>query len=264
MATAPIREGELHYEVQGSGPTVVLVSGLGGLGSFWHRQVPALAERFSVVTFDHRGSGRSSKSPPPYSIDGMVEDVLALLGRLGRGKVRYVGHSTGGAIGQRLAARHPERLAALVLSATWTHPDAYFQRLFRLRRDVLRTAGGELYGRLATLLVYPSEWIARHSTELEVPEARPWSPLDVEILAAKIEALLSFDARSDLVAIRSPTLVLAAEDDVTVPSYFAPSLQEHIPGARLHLLRSGGHYCPITRAEEYNAALLRFLETVAE
>src|SRR5579885_195546 len=134
MPKAPIRDGELHYEICGRGPPLVLASGLGGLASFWDGQLCDLARSFQVITFDHRGSGRSSKSPPPYSIDGMVQDVVDLIDHLKSETVFYVGHSTGGAIGQRLAARHPARLSGLVLSATWTHADPYFRRLFTLRK----------------------------------------------------------------------------------------------------------------------------------
>src|ERR1700690_1494199 len=117
MPKAPIKGGELHFEVHGTGRPLLLAAGLGGLGSFWNNQIHELATRFSVITFDHRGSGLSTKSPPPYSIDGMAEDVLALADHLGHRRVLYVGHSTGGTIGQRLAARHSDRVDALVLSA---------------------------------------------------------------------------------------------------------------------------------------------------
>ena len=60
-------------------------------------------------------------------------------------RAAMIGQSTGGAIGQVLAATQPERISRLVLSSTWTHADAYFKRQFELRRDLLRSAGVELY-----------------------------------------------------------------------------------------------------------------------
>src|SRR6185295_18641397 len=111
----------------GAGPPLLLVSGLNGTARFWRLQVPRLAERFTVVVHDHRGVDRSSR-------DGIDRAAM-------------VGQSTGGAIGQHIAATYPQRISRLVLSSTWTHADAYFRRLFELRRDLLRDAGLELYTR---------------------------------------------------------------------------------------------------------------------
>jgi aminoacrylate hydrolase len=255
---APVRAGELHYEMVGSGPPLVLVAGLGGLGSFWEPQLATLARCFTVLTYDHRGSGRSTRSAPPYSIDGMTEDLLALLDAVGFDAVRFVGHSTGGAIGQCVASRFPERVERLVLSATWTHCDSYFRRLFTLRRDIIVSERCDLYDRLATLLLYPPDWIVSHDHELG-ETSRPMTALDRHILVAKIEALLAFDSREFLPHIRCPALVLGARDDLIVPSYFSTALVDAIPGARLSMLESGGHYFPITRAHEFATLVEDFL-----
>jgi aminoacrylate hydrolase len=238
---------------------VVLAAGLGGVARFWEAQRVSLLERFTVVTYDHRGSGQSVLSPPPYSIDGMAEDVLALVDYLGFASVRFVGHSTGGAIGQCLAARTPDRINQLVLSASWSHCDAYFRRLFTLRRDLLTQTGSDMYQRLATLLLYPPDWILAHDDEI-ANESVSKDPIDPLILAAKIDALLAFDGRSLLSSIRCPTLVVAARDDATIPVYFARALSESISGARLSILDSGGHYCPVSRAQQYTAILHAFLD----
>jgi len=255
---APVDAGELHYEITGSGPPLVLAAGLGGLGSFWQLQLASLAQRFTVLTYDHRGSGRSTRSPPPYSIDRMTEDALALLDCVGFGAVRFVGHSTGGVIGQCLAHRDPARIERLVLSATWTHADPYFQRLFSLRRDIMVADECELYNRLATLLLYPPDWIAAHDDEL-VATGPPLTRLDRDIVVGKIDALLAFDGRARLPRVRCPTLVVGARDDMTVPSYFSVALAQAIPCARLSVLDSGGHYFPITRAQQFGALVLDFL-----
>ena len=60
MPHAPVHAGELYYEITGSGPPLVLAAGLGGLGSFWQPQLASLARHFTVLTYDHRGSGRST------------------------------------------------------------------------------------------------------------------------------------------------------------------------------------------------------------
>ncbi len=108
-----------------------------------------------------------------------------------------VGHSTGGAIGQSVASRFPGRLERLVLSVTWTHCDPYFRRLFTLRRDIMVSEQCDLYDRLATLLLYPPDWIVAHDDEL-VGTSRALTKLDRDIVIGKIDALLAFDRREFL------------------------------------------------------------------
>ncbi|HVF62525.1 MAG TPA: alpha/beta hydrolase [Casimicrobiaceae bacterium] len=258
MPFAPIASGELFYEVAGSGPPVVLAAGLAGLGKFWDAEVAILAKRFMVITYDHRGAGRSTHSPPPYSVEGMMQDVLALLDHLRLARVHLVGHSTGGAIGQLVAARFPARISRLVLSATWSHADPYFRRLFTLRRELLERGAGDLYARLSTLLLYSSDWIAEHDTELD--DAATTNARDIAIMASKIDALLDFDGRAALPAISCPTLVITARDDATIPPRLGRELAKRLPNATLTLLESGGHYFPITRAREFTDAVRQFLD----
>ena len=112
--------------------------GLSGVGSFWAPQVADFKRDFRVVIHDHRGTGQSTHSRITYSVEQMAADVLKLMDALGIDAAHFVGHSTGGAIGQILAIEHPRRLKSLVLSATWAGPDPYFRRVFESRKDVLQ------------------------------------------------------------------------------------------------------------------------------
>ncbi len=261
MPLAPIVNGKLYFETAGSGPPLLLVPGLAGSAHFWRLQVPQLAQNFTVVLHDHRGVGRSSRDAIDYSIEQMAGDVLALMDHLGIERTALVGQSTGGAIGQYLAAVHPHRLSRLVLSSTWTHADGYFRRQFELRRDMLRGAGGiDIYTRTGTLLVYPPDWLRDHDAEIATAEARSIADAPpVEILLSRIDALLRFDGRALAPRIACPTLVTAALDDRVTPPYFSRALAQAIPGARLVLLNEGGHFLPLVEPERYTEALLTFL-----
>ncbi len=238
----------------------MLVSGLNGTARFWSLQVPRLAERFTVIAHDHRGVDRSSRDAIVYSVEQMADDTLALMDHLDIEAAALVGQSTGGAIGQHLAATQPQRISRLVLSSTWTHADAYFKRLFELRRDVLRKAGLELYTRDGSVLLYPPEWLRDHDREVSEAEARSVAGASSqEIMISRIEALLRFDGRALAPRIRCPTLVIAALDDRITPPYFSRALAQAIPGAQLVLLDAGGHFLPIVDADRYGEILLRFL-----
>ena len=108
----------LSYDVSGAGAPIVFVAGLGERGTYWMAQVAAFSSAFQVVTFDHRGVG-ASEGQPPYNVEQWAADTLRLIDHLGLDRVHLVGHSTGGTIAQVLAADHSDRVASLVLGATW-------------------------------------------------------------------------------------------------------------------------------------------------
>ena len=260
MPFAAVPDGELFYETTGTGPPLLLITGLGGLGSFWRHQVERFRQRFAVITFDQRGTGRSTRTEAPYSIEQMAADTLALMDHLEVAQPVIVGHSTGGAIGLCLAATRPERVRRLVLSATWTHADGYFRRLFEARRELLERGAGQLYQRFSTLTLLPPEWVASNEEAVREREAQaPVDPLDLRILALRIDALLRHDGRDWARRVQCPTLVIAAQDDAVTPAYFSRSLAQLVPGALLTLLPKGGHLVPQTEAAAYNAAVADFI-----
>src|SRR5215475_11717636 len=249
MPRISIGECSLYYERHGLGFPVLFISGLGGFGSFWKDQVATFARRFEVITFDHRGIGQSDESRIGYTIDRMAADIVRLLDKLEIRRTHVVGHSTGGAIAQILAIEHPNRLASVVLSATWTKADAYFRRLFTLRKEVLERLGPSTYLQSATLYWYPSWWVARNNERLRQLEAQNLAAFaPTEIVASRIDAMLAFDRTSDLGRIKTPTLVIGAEDDIVTPAYFSEELARLIPAAEVKLFPRGGHFLVHVRA----------------
>lgn len=255
----------LYYEVHGDGPPLMLVTGLGGTASFWTPLVPAFAERFTVVLHDHRGTGQSSPSIIDYSVDQMADDVLQLMDGLGIESADYVGHSTGGAIGQTLAIDRPERIGRLVLSASWTAADGYFRRLFEVRANILRQGGVEAYVRSHALFMNPSWRIRDAIDEIERQEADAIVNFPKpEIMLSRIDAILRFDRRTDLSAIKAETLAICARDDITTPPYFTEELGRLIPGAHAVILPSGGHFFPQLFADDFVRTVGDFLEAPGE
>jgi len=250
----------LYHEVHGDGPALLLVPGLSGVGSFWADHVPALAERFTLVVHDHRGTGRSSRSNIDYTIDQMADDVVRLLDELGIGRAHLVGHSAGGAIGQTLAVTRPERIGRLVLSATWSAADPYFRRLFEVRSGILRQ-GAAAYAHANALFFWPSWWTRDHLADTEAAERQAADEMpSLEIMLSRIEAILRFDRRADLPRITAPTMIIAARDDVVTPPYYSEELGRLIPGAELVILPQGGHFYPKVVPDAFRDTVVNFLE----
>lgn len=255
-----LSDGEtLYYEVHGAGPALLLVPGLGGLGSFWAAHLPALSRDYTVVLHDHRGTGQSSRSAIRYSVEQMADDVIQLMAHLGLEKAHLVGHSTGGAIGQVIALDRPELIDRLVLSATWTAADDYFRHLFGVRGQALRDGGMQAYARLSSLFMSPPEWIRDNQARIAEQEAAVAGASTPEIVLSRIAALVAFDRSAELSRIAAPTLVSGARDDVVTPAYYSEALAAAIPGAELRLLPDGGHFYPVVRAEAFRAQVVAFL-----
>ena len=248
-----------YYEVHGSGPPVLLTAGLGGAGTYWREQVAPFARAHTVILYDQRGSGRSSHVPVA-SIAELADDARALLDALKLDRVHYVGHSTGGAIGQVLALERPERLKSLVLYATVHRSDPYRLRMWSLRKAILAEMGAKAYARMTSLVLYPPEWVAAHDARLSEEEAIAERMLSKPaVMASRIDAILAHDRAEELSRIRVPTLVLCARDDLMTPLYFSEDIAARIPKAEFVRLDGGGHACSKTRPEEFNRHVLDFI-----
>jgi len=108
----------IHYESHGDGPALVLAHGAGGNTLVWWQQVPVFAQRYRVVTFDHRGFGRSRCAEGHEQARYFADDLAAVLDHASIARCALVCQSMGGWTGLHFTLAHPERVAALVLSGT--------------------------------------------------------------------------------------------------------------------------------------------------
>jgi aminoacrylate hydrolase len=260
MPKAKIGAVEIFYEEAGQGPPLMMVPGLGGIGAIWKPQIDAFQGHFRCIPHDHRGCGQSTRWRGEYSVDQMADDTLRLMDVLKIERAHFIGHSTGGAIGQVIALDHPERLSSLVLSATWCGPDAFFRRCFAIRRETLTKLGWESYGRTSNAFLYAPWYLAAHDDELKAQEAATVAnPPDLEIAVARIDAIVRFDRRAWVGKIGVPTLVIVAKDDMVTPLHLSQELAAKIPHAKFVQLERGGHFVDIADPAAYNAAVLDFL-----
>lgn len=106
---------QVGVEVCGAGPAVVLLHGAGGNRATWWQQVVPLAEQFTVVVVEARGSGRSTDTADRTGPVAGTADLEAVRVHLGLERWHLVGHSLGGWTALRYAATHPERVASVVV-----------------------------------------------------------------------------------------------------------------------------------------------------
>lgn len=254
----------LAVTIEGDGPDILLVSGLGGTASFWSPTLTGLTRQFRVVRFDQRGIGASSRGSASCSIDQLALDCLAVMDAVGLARPAFVGHSTGGAIGQALARLAPGRVGALVLSATWLKPSRYMEALFLARRRIL-DLDPAAYAATGAVLGYAPAWLEANWSAFEAATANPPASDGArEIVRERIDALLAFDGSGSVGALDCPTLVIGARDDVIVPAFLQRELAAALPsGGKLTVYEDGGHFFPITRTSEFVRELSVFADQSA-
>ena len=205
----------LHYTVEGDGPPVILIHGLAvdnRLNWRWSGIVNALAPRFTVISMDVRGHGRSSKpyDSKLYGIE-MVDDVVRLMDHLGYAKVHVAGYSMGAFITMKLLARHPDRIiCAAPCAAGWSKPEGRNLHVLETLPESLDQGRG-----FGPLLEYVNGMNVKH----------PFPPLwfvdrllkamnDVKALAALIRSFTELVLSEEEVrGIRTPVLSIVGDID---------------------------------------------------
>ncbi len=264
MPFAPIENGELYYEEFGKGPPLFLIAGLGGVGSYWRPQIEAFSSEYRVITHDHRGTGKSTRSEITYSVEQMTRDVMALMDHLGIKSADFIGHSTGGAINQTMAVLAPERVKSIVVYASWVKVDEFMARVMRTRKALVLSAGVDAYIELSPALLYPNWWVNNNPDKLaELDRATKAIFPGPSIAASRCQAVIDFDCEANLGKIDRPTCVICARDDFLTPLYCSEQLVEKISDAKLIVLENGGHAVSQVDPQAFNSAVLGYLRSVS-
>lgn len=246
---------DLHFEMHGdpAAPPVLLLGSLGSDLHMWDPQIHALSAHHRVIAVDHRGHGNSPAPAGPYTIADLSGDVIALLDTLGLDAVHLVGLSLGGAVGQWLAAHHPQRVHTLTLlctAAQFAPAQPWLDRAASVRADGVASIAESVVDRWFTpeLAQRDPELVARHVTMV--------SGTTAEGYAACCEALSQWDGRADLARIVAPTLAIAAEQDGPTPPAALRAIADGIAGAELRVLSPGAHLVSVEQA----GAVTRLIE----
>ncbi|MFV3126241.1 pyrimidine utilization protein D [Niveispirillum sp. KHB5.9] len=255
----------MHVEIHGRGdadaPVLILSSGLGGSAGYWASQIPALGAHFKVVTYDHRGTGRTGGTVPEGGgIAAMADDVLEIADRLGVERFSLMGHALGGLIGLDLALRAPGRIDRLVLINAWSKADPHSGRCFDVRLELLAKSGVPMFVKAQPLFLYPAIWMAENASRLDAEEVHGIAHFQGEVnIRRRIAALRAFDVDMRLGEVTAPTLVVATKDDLLVPYSRSLRLVEGLPDAKLVLTDFGGHAVNVVEPDGFNEAVVGFL-----
>jgi pimeloyl-ACP methyl ester carboxylesterase len=247
---------ELAVEIEGDGPPVLMVHGLGGTSNFYQVQAQVLAERFQVIRVDSAGAGRSPVADG-ISIGSHADDLAALLDELGAGPAAVVAHSMGTLAARTLASRHPDRVSRLALLGAVAEPAGTVRQAQRDRAATLRKDGTAAVapGVVANAL---SEATHRDKPEVAAFVRELIMRQDPEGYARNCEALAEATDPGPI-APGLPLLLITGGDDKTGPPEVSHALGQAHGSATVAIIDGIGHWTALEAAREVTDHLLKFL-----
>lgn len=264
MPFASTGHGDLHYEIvdhvapwHQPREAILFHHGIGASAAIWAGWFPALADAHRLVSFDMRGYGRSHIPGPDFawSLDLLVEDLLAVADAAGLQRFHLVGESIGGTVALAAALARPRRIATLTVS-NGAHLGASIQRVEAWRRQL--DEGGVKDWSDAFLR-------DRFHDDALSPEQRTWFAAQQEkwprdsILNA-LGVLIGTDLSSRLKDIRCPTLLLHPDGSPFIPVPVMAELHRRLPDAELNVIGRSRHGLPYSHASLCASLLRAFLD----
>lgn len=254
----------IHYHtagLAGSKPVIVFINSLGTDFRIWDAVLDELGDRYAYVLHDKRGHGLSDVGSTPYSIDDHVDDLLALLDHVSVGKAIIWGLSVGGLIAQRLYARRPNSVQALVLSNTAHRigtAGMWNGRIGQIEQDGITPLVDGVMERWFT----PAFRQPDNATYLGARTML--SRQDRRGYAGTCAAIRDADFTEAAKAIAVPTLCVAGDGDASTPPELVGALSSLIPDSRLAIIENCGHIPCLEQPAAYARTVGAFLKSLPE
>ncbi|MFD9354904.1 alpha/beta fold hydrolase [Streptomyces sp. NPDC060031] len=225
---------------QSGGPGLLLAHGGGGsVETNFGTVLDALAAEYSVVGVDYPGAGGTPRAEKPLELDELADQLVAAADAEGLERFAVLGYSLGGNVAVRIAARYPERVTALVLTATFARAGNRLKLVADLWSGLAARGESELLARLLVPLAFSPavlEGLTPQQAEQVVRETAGSIPPGS---GDHVDLLKGADLRAELARIDVPALVVATTEDQLVPLALQRELADALPGARLAELPTG-------------------------
>lgn len=263
MPFANLGNSRLFYRLEGNEtkPVLVLSHSIGTDHAMWDPQVPDLLPYFRVLRYDSRGHGASDAPPGDYSVEELGQDALALVDSLDISQFYFCGLSLGGAIGQWLAARAPDRLTKLILANT--SPQFGQGTNWETRIATVRERGMAGIAGIAMQRFFSANFLQRSNSYTDSIKSVLLGT-DPKGYIGCCAALRDTNYIALLREIQAPTLIIIGDQDVSTPwSGHGEILAREIPGCKI-LRLPAAHLSNIERPRSFTAALMEFLQPQQE
>jgi pimeloyl-ACP methyl ester carboxylesterase len=251
----------IHYTVEGDGPPVLLIPGLGMSAATWAAVGGKLARSRRAIYADPRGSGESDTPDEPYTGPLVAADMAAVLDDAGVEQADVVGMSMGGMIAQHLAIEQPERVRTLTLVSTYATTDEWTARVLDERRWLIDQGGLAAQFRLSIFFVFSPQAFREMPDFIHGLEARlAEHPPDERAYRRQLEFCRTHDTAARLGGLQMPTMVVVGSHDVLTSPVLARELAELLPGTRYEEIAAASHGMIWEQSERISDLLSGFLD----
>lgn len=258
--TGTARSPRSARTVRGTGPGLLLAHGAGGgIEANYGPILDGLAARHTVVGVDYPGSGGAPTDPAPLELDRLADALVAAADAEGLDTFAVSGYSLGGPVAVRIAARYPERVTALVLSATFARVDTRTELAAAIWHRLFESGQHDLLARYLTLMALSSPALNALSPAQLRAAAEQTAATVPPGTGAQVDLVRRADVRADLAAITAPTLVVVTTADPLIPADLQHGLAAAIPGATTAELATG-HLPFVERPAEWLRLITDFLD----
>jgi len=255
-------DAEIHYDIAGSGPRVVLLHPFPAHHEFWLPLVKFLSSRYQLIMPDLRGHGESELGEGPATMQKHASDIARVMDAAGIDRAPLIGVSIGGYAIFEFWQRFRDRVRALVLSNTKASADNSQARAARIEaaEDVLKRGPGPFLESMLQRLLGET---TRHSRPDLVEGAhRMMRKMSAEDVAGVQRGMADRpDSISTLKTIAVPTLIITGDEDTMTGLPEAEVMKQHIAGAQMKVVAKAGHYSPWEQPEEVGKMLRQFLDS---
>lgn len=264
MPKIQIGDIKLYYEEQGEGEPLILIPGFSNGLWIWFKQIPAFAQKFRTITFDPRGISRSEAPDAPISIRTIADDVASLLRALEIERAHILGASFGGFVAQEFALGFPQMTRSLILCCTSFGGPHHVPPPLATLEAIASTKGLNTEERVREnlLLAFSPGYLEENKEEVRrVTEMRAANPVPEHAYLHQLQAAMVFNTEARVADIKAPTLVITGNEDIIVPFANSLNLAAKLPQAKLITIERGSHTFFIERADEFNRAVIEFIES---
>jgi len=248
---------KIQYVETGSGPTVILLHGLGGSWQSWHFNIAALAEKYHVVVPDQIGFGKSDKPFVNYRIRTYVDFLDQFCKQLKIERATLVGNSMGGWIAAMFTASFPDRVEKLVLedAAGYAPPKDFDTRVYWGLNPTTREGMKVLLAKVFYNKAFQTDAFIDQSIAARLAAGDGYTINSVTESIIRGEDFLDDIAKT----IKRPTLIIWGRQDGLVPLAEGERFNKDIAGSKMFVIDQCGHVPNIEKPGEFNAAVLKFL-----
>ena len=250
-----------YYEIHGSGKeTIVLSHGLLWSGKMFYKQTAYFKKKYRLITYDHRGQGKSEVTEGRYDMDQLYEDAVALLDHLKLKNVHFGGLSMGGFVAMRLAARRPDLVKSLILMETTSEiePNKF---KYTILNNIVKFFGLKVVVRPVMKIMFGAKFLNDPKRKEERKEWENELLKNNKTIIYAVSAVVDRKAISnELKNISCPTLILVGTQDTATPPEKAEFIHSKIKKSTLTYIDGGGHTSSIEEPQKYNMEIEHFLD----